>query len=104
MTDGDKKLNVVVIGSPNVNPGYRLVGNQDYPEISDHFSQTFAKLKKLPCDVFLGAHGDYYGMRAKYERRKTGGENPFVDPAGYRAYVAEREQMYRTKLAEQRTK
>jgi hypothetical protein len=43
----------VVIGSPNVNPGYRLVGNQDYPQIAGDFVKTFAQLKKLPCDIFL---------------------------------------------------
>src|SRR4051794_1720283 len=35
--DGGKEYDVVVIGSPNVNPGYRLVGNADYPEIADDF-------------------------------------------------------------------
>lgn len=55
---GETKVNVVVIGSPNVNPGYRLVGNKDYPEIADDFAKTFKVLKELPCEVFLGAHGD----------------------------------------------
>ena len=45
--------------------------NKDYPEIADDFAKTFATLKSLPCDVFLGAHGDYYGMLAKYEQLRT---------------------------------
>ncbi|MDA1055950.1 MAG: subclass B3 metallo-beta-lactamase [Planctomycetota bacterium] len=101
-TEGDKKFNVVVIGSPNVNPGYRLVGNQDYPQIAADFAKTFVELKKLPCDIFLGAHGNYYGMHAKYERVKTADTNPFIDPQGYRAYVAEKEAAYLATLAEQR--
>jgi metallo-beta-lactamase class B len=101
--DGDKKYHVVVIGSPNVNPGYRLVGNQDYPQIADDFAKTFARLKKLPCDIFLGAHGNYYGMHAKYERVKTADVNPFIDPPGYRAYVAEKEQAFRAELAKQQS-
>ncbi len=100
VADGDKKYDVVVIGSPNVNPGYRLVDNKDYPEIADDFAKTFAILKSLPCDVFLGAHGDYYGMIAKYERM-TAEKNPFVDPEGYRAYVDSKEKEFRRKLAEQ---
>lgn len=104
VADGGKERLVVMIGSPNVNPGYQLVGNADYPQIADDFDATFAKLKKLPCDVFLGAHGNYYGLHAKYDRVGKGGDNPFVDPAGYRAYVADREQVFRTKLAEQRNK
>ena len=72
VADGGKDYDVVVIGSPNVNPGYRLVDNADYPEIADDFARTFQVLKSLPCDVFLGAHGGYYGMVAKYERASEG--------------------------------
>ena len=100
---GGKSYDVVVIGSPNVNPGYRLVDNKDYPEIADDFAKTFRVLKSLPCDVFLGAHGGYYGMVEKYARAQKKGEaNPFVDPEGYRAYVDQKEKEFRAKLAEQR--
>ncbi len=100
--DGGKTFDVVVIGSPNVNPGYRLVDNKDYPRIADDFAHTFEVLKKLPCDVFLGAHGDYYGMLAKYDRTKTTpGVNPFVDPEGYRAYIAAKEKAFRQVLQAQ---
>ena len=63
-----------------------------------------AVLKKLPCDVFLGAHGDYYGMLDKYERVKSGGANPFIDPSGYRAYVEQKDQAFRKTLADQAAK
>lgn len=101
VSDGDKKYDVVVIGSPNVNPGYRLVENKDYPEIAEDFAKTFAILKSLPCDLFLGAHGDYYGMLAKYEKLAQN-QNAFVDPAGYKAYVELKEKEFRGKLAAQR--
>jgi metallo-beta-lactamase class B len=101
--DGGKDFDVVVIGSPNVNPGYRLVDNQAYPEIADDFARTFAILKALPCDVFLGAHGGYYGMVEKHGRARRGaGENPFVDPEGYRDYVLLKEKAFRDELARQR--
>ena len=100
---GGKMYDVVVIGSPNVNPGFRLVDNKWYPEIADDFAKTFEVLKKLPCDVFLGAHGGYYGMVEKYERVKKGaGPNPFIDPDGYRTYVAQKERAFRDTLAAQR--
>lgn len=103
--DGGRTFDVVVIGSPNVNPGYRLVGNTQYPEIAADFARTFEVLESLPCDVFLGAHGGYYGMVAKYERaKKDPGENPFVDPEGYRAYVAQKSKAFRDTLASQRAK
>ena len=58
--------------------------------------------KSLPCDVFLGAHGNYYGLQEKYKKLQAGGANPFIDPAGYRAYVVERQQAFEAKLQEQR--
>ena len=93
--DGGRMLNAVIIGSPNVNPGYILVGNAKYPRIAQDYVKTFALLKSLPCDLFLGAHGAYFGLQAKYEKLKAGGPNPFIDPAGYRAYVSERESAFR---------
>ena len=89
--DRGKPLNVVIIGSPNVNPAYQLVANQDYPEIANDYARTFRLLKSLPCDIFLGAHGNYYRMEAKYARlKKDPNTNPFVDPEGYQVYVEER--------------
>ena len=101
VADGGKSYHVVIVGSPNVNTGYRLVKNAAYPGIAQDYEQTFRTLKALPCDVFLGAHGGYFGMEAKFQRIKEGGANPFVDPEGYRSYVAEREQAFRAELAKQ---
>lgn len=98
-----RKLDVVVIGSPNVNPGYRLVENAEYPTIVADYERTFAVLKSLPCDLFLGAHGNYYDLLAKHERlEKKEPGNPFVDPRGYQAYVAMKEATFRKKLADQK--
>ena len=96
-----KTYNVVIVGSPNVNTGYKLVGNAAYPAIAQDYELTFRTLNSLPCDVFLGAHGIYFGLDAKFARMKAGGVNPFVDPEGYRSYVAEREQAFRAELAKQ---
>jgi metallo-beta-lactamase class B len=101
VADGGKSYHVVIVGSPNVNPGYKLVKNAAYPGIAQDYELTFRTLKALPCDVFLGAHGGYFGMEAKYQRMKEGGANPFVDPEGYQSYVAEREQTFRKELAKQ---
>ena len=101
VADGGKTYNVVIVGSPNVNPGYKLVNNTLYPQIASDYERMFRVLKSLPCDVFLGAHGDYYGMEAKYARMKLGGPNPFIDPEGYKSYITEREQTFRAELAKQ---
>jgi len=100
--EGGKSYDVVIVGSPNVNEGYKLVGNAAYPQIAGDYEHGFQVLKALHCDVFLGAHGGYYGMEAKYARIKDGGANPFIDPDGYKDYVNEREQAFRAELAKQK--
>jgi len=96
-----RSWNVVIVGSPNVNEGYKLVGNALYPGIAEDYERTFRVLNSLPVDYFLGAHGAYFDMEAKYPRMKEGAPSPFIDPDGYKSYVAEREQTFRTELAKQ---
>jgi metallo-beta-lactamase class B len=100
--DGGKSYDVVIVGSPNVNDGYKLVNNAAYSQIAADYERMFKVLRSLHCDVFLGAHGGYYGMEAKYARIKAGAANPFIDPEGYSAYINDREQAFRTELAKQR--
>lgn len=99
--EGAKTYDVVIVGSPNVNAGYKLVNNALYPQIAGDYERMFRVLKSLPCDVFLGAHGDYYGLQAKFAKLNQGGENPFIDPDGYKRYVAEREKTFRAELEKQ---
>lgn len=100
--EGGRTLNVVIVGSPNVNAGYYLVGNKNYPGIAEDYVKTFAVLKSLPCDIFLGAHGAYFDMKAKYEKFKAGDKNAFIDPEGYKAYIAEREKTFRDEWERQK--
>jgi metallo-beta-lactamase class B len=100
--EAGKRYDVVIVGSPNVNPGYKLVANSAYPQIADDYERGFRVLKSLPCDIFLGAHGAYFDLETKYARMKTAGVAAFVDPAGYAAYVADRERAFRDELAKQK--
>jgi metallo-beta-lactamase class B len=100
--DGGKRYDVVIVGSPNVNDGYKLVNNAAYSQIAADYERMFQVLRSLHCDVFLGAHGGYYEMEAKYARIKDGDVNPFIDPEGYKNYVSERDGAFRAELAKQR--
>ena len=93
---------VVIVGSPNVNPGYKLVGNTAYPEIAEDYERMWSILKSLPCDIFLGAHGAYFGLEEKYPRLKEGAANPFLDPEGYKNLIAQKEREFRIELARQK--
>jgi metallo-beta-lactamase class B len=101
-SEAGRSYDVVIVGSPNVNPGYKLVNNVRYPEISDEYARGFRALKSLSCDVFLGAHGSYYEMEAKYARLNAGGTNPYIDSPGYNNYVLDREQAFLSELQKQR--
>jgi metallo-beta-lactamase class B len=104
--EAGRPLNVVIVGSWNVNPGWRLVDRPDqpasYPGIAADYRRTFATLKGLQCDVFLGAHGAYFEMLAKLDRIKAGAnESVWIDPSGYQAAVTEREQAFEAELKRQ---
>jgi metallo-beta-lactamase class B len=102
VTDGDKTYNVVIVGSPNVNPGYKLVSNSAYPQIAEDYERMWRVLKSLPCDIFFGAHGGYFGLEERYPLRKDGGANPFIDPDGYKRFITQKEQEFRDELARQK--
>jgi metallo-beta-lactamase class B len=103
---GGKPRDVVIVGSWNVNAGFRLADHPghpaSYPGIAADYQHAFAVLAKLPCDIFLGAHGAYFDMLAKLDRAKSGaGESVWIDPDGYHAAVAEREQAFQRELKRQ---
>jgi metallo-beta-lactamase class B len=103
---GGKPQNVVIVGSWNVNPGYRLVDKPgkpaSYPGIAADYQRTFVTLKGLPCDVFLGAHAQFFDMLAKLQRVKAGaGESVWIDPEGYKAALAEGQQAFALELKRQ---
>jgi len=102
IADSGKTYEAVIVGSPNVNPGYNLINDPKYPQMAADYTATFRTLKALPCDIFLGAHGGYYDMQVKYAKLKSGDKNAFIDPAGYKAYVADRQQAFEAELAKQR--
>ena len=106
--DQGKTVDVVIVGSWNVNPGFQLVSRPGHPAsyqgIADDYKKTFAVLKSLPCDVFLGAHGGYFDMLAKLARAKTGaGRSVWIDPQGYKDAVGSHQQAFEAELKRQET-
>jgi metallo-beta-lactamase class B len=100
--DAGKSLNVAILCSVGVNPGYVLVNNNDYPDIADDYVRSFKALRSLPVDVFLGAHGSFYGLPEKYARLDKGGANPFIDPEGFEAHRDRQEKNFMARLDEQK--
>jgi metallo-beta-lactamase class B len=97
--------NVVIVGSWNVNPGYRLAASHgkpaSYPGIAQDFAHTFIVLNALPCDIFLGAHGQYFNMLAKLARMPQEGDKVWIDFVGYHDAIAERKAAFEKELHKQ---
>jgi metallo-beta-lactamase class B len=101
VTDGGRSLDVVIVGSLGVNPGFQLVNNTEAPAIADEFRRAFTVSRALPCDVPLASHPAMYRMADKFARLDKGGPNPFIDPAGYLAELDLTEAMFEAVLAAQ---
>src|SRR5258708_25923128 len=98
--EGGKGYDVVIVGGTSINPGVKMLNNTGYPTVSEDMARTFRVLRSLKCDIFLGAHGGYYGMTEKYERMKAGEQpNPFIDPKGYAAHIDRAEKAYQDQLS-----
>ncbi len=81
---------------------YNLIDNPLYPNHAEDFQKTFAKLKKMKVDVFLGSHAQFFKMDAKLKRwKKDRTQNPFIDSKGYKDFVARMEKSFLRKLAAQ---
>jgi metallo-beta-lactamase class B len=103
VTDAGRTYNVVIVGGVTINPGVEFVAHPLYPGIAGDFARTFQTLKSLPCDIFLGAHGGYYDMKAKYARIKPGtGAAAFVDPQGYRTFIDHHQKVFEDQLAREK--
>ena len=81
-----------------VNPGFQLVNNKDVPQMAEEYARAFKVSRALPCDIPLGSHPGMYNMADKYARLAKTGENPYIDPAGYKAELDLDEAMYHAVL------
>ncbi|MHB1047929.1 MAG: subclass B3 metallo-beta-lactamase [Thermoanaerobaculia bacterium] len=99
--DAGRVLDVVFLCSASV-PGYQLVGNPRAPDVVAQYEDGFRVLESLRCDVFLGSHGWEFALHDKVRKLAAGGPaNPFVDPDGYRAHVAQQKARFASLVAEQ---
>jgi metallo-beta-lactamase class B len=97
--------NIVIVGGTGFWSEYHFVATRDhaasYPGIVQDFQHTFAVLRSLPCDVFLGAHGGYFDMLEKLERYPQDGPRVFIDPAGYKDFVTDAQRTFEQELSKQ---
>jgi metallo-beta-lactamase class B len=107
VVEGGKPLHVGFLCSVSF-PGYQLVDNEAYPQILADFRASLDRLEAMPVDIFLAAHGSFYGLVEKRAKlcgdpacRQRAEVNPFVDPAGWKAHLAEKRSQLDARVAEQ---
>jgi metallo-beta-lactamase class B len=97
--------NIVIVGGVTFWSEYHFAAtsghSESYPGIAQDFQHTFSELLALPCDVFLGAHAGYFDMLTKLKRYPQDGPRVFIDPAGYKEFVAGAQATFRKVLSEQ---
>lgn len=94
--DRGRTMHVLVLCGLTVLSTTDVRGMPRYPNIANDYRHTFHVLRSLRPDIFLGAHLSYYGGGAKVAKLRANpdGPNPFVDPAGYRAFIDNAEQRF----------
>ncbi len=101
--EGGRPYQVVFAGSLTVNEGVRLANPPSYDGIAEDYQRSMALLESLAPDVFLAAHGGFFGLRDKAERlRKSATPNPFVGGDEYAKWLDRMKRAFQEQLARDR--
>jgi metallo-beta-lactamase class B len=102
----DQLRNAVIVGGVMFWSDFHFVDRPgqpaSYPELADDFARTFRVLQSLPCDLFLGAHASYFDLKKKLPRLEKEGPQVFIDPDGYREFVARAQATFEAELKKER--
>ncbi len=88
VVDGGRIYTVVFPDGTGVNPGYSVAKDPSYPGIGDDYRRTLHTLEMLKPDVWLAPHLERFDFVGKRARAATEGAAAWVDPEGYRRWVA----------------
>lgn len=74
------------------------LGIAEYEGYEADFERTFRVLRSLPADIWVTSHAKLFGRYRKFAARATARDpaDPFIDPAGYRAYIDSGEARFRS--------
>lgn len=92
----------VSVCSLSVLSAYELFGpDRTYEGQAADYCRSVAHLRSLDPDIFLGAHGSWFGMREKLEALREGDRRAFVESASYREYLDDAEESIEEALAQE---
>jgi metallo-beta-lactamase class B len=88
VTEKGKVYSVVFPDGSGVNPGFRVAVDPSYPGIEGDYRRTLHVLESLKPDIWLHSHTDTMDFGPKAARVPAEGVQAWVDPEGYRRWVA----------------
>jgi metallo-beta-lactamase class B len=83
------------------NPGYRVAKDPSYPGIEDDYRNTHHALEMIKPDIWLAQHNEYYDLEGKRKRAETEGVNAWIDPEGYRRFIADKKRAFEDEVDEE---
>ncbi len=83
------------------NPGYRVAKDPSYPGIEDDYRNTHHALEMIKPDIWLAQHNEYYDLEGKRKRAETEGVKAWIDPEGYRRFVAGKKRAFEDEVDEE---
>ncbi|MQA92851.1 MAG: subclass B3 metallo-beta-lactamase [Gemmatimonas sp.] len=92
----------VSVCSLSVLSTYRIVGEEPtYAGQAEDYCRSVAHLRSLDPDIFLGAHGSWFGLEEKITALRAGDLRAFVASDRYGSYLDSAEERIEEVLAEQ---
>ena len=73
-----------------------MINNPTWAGIREAYANSFATLKSLPCDVFLGPHAPFFDMEAKVPKMLSVSPILLSTQQGYKRYITLGERLPRT--------
>ena len=100
--EGERSYRVMFACSLTV-AGQPLVGDRRYPQAAEDFRRSYDRLGAMRADIFLGFHGNQFGLEEKRARLAAGDPLAFVDPGELQAQVARARAAFDAELERQRS-
>lgn len=95
VADGGRSYTVAFPDGGGFNPGYRVSAKDpSYPGITDDYRRTHHFWEMQKPDIWLAQHNEYYDLAGKRARARTEGVKAWMDPEGYRRFVAGRKRSF----------
>jgi metallo-beta-lactamase class B len=104
VTERERPYSIAFYACAGPSADMQLVGNPQFPDLSEQSLSTFHRLKQLTPDVYLMMHAWDQFVSHPDRLRATTTPHPLYDPSAWRRVLDEDEADLRTRIAAQRAK